>query len=44
VETALALVNDSFAARPPDPWRLFGYGDFRRLPQYLERLRAALGR
>jgi tetratricopeptide (TPR) repeat protein len=46
VDTALALVNHSFAARPrpQDPWRLFGYGDFRRLPQYLERLRAELGR
>ena len=30
--------------RPVDPWRLFGYGDFRMLPALLTALRAEVGR
>jgi tetratricopeptide (TPR) repeat protein len=27
---------------PPDPWRIFGYGDYRRLPLLIETLRKAI--
>ena len=30
------------ATAVPDPWKLYGYGDFRRFPQLLARLRALL--
>jgi hypothetical protein len=39
-----SLLRASFDAlsRPPDPWRLFGYGDYRRWPALVEALRAAV--
>jgi hypothetical protein len=39
---AYELLNGSFAARPrpPDPWRLFGYGDYRFLSALTGELRA----
>jgi tetratricopeptide (TPR) repeat protein len=38
---AYALVNAAFAAkpRPPDPWRLWGYGDYRFWPDLIKELR-----
>jgi tetratricopeptide (TPR) repeat protein len=43
-DEAYALIERSFVARqrPADPWRLYGYGDFRMWPGLIERLRAAL--
>ena len=42
--TASDLVAASIAARPPapDPWRLFLYGDFPRLPSLIAELRKAV--
>jgi tetratricopeptide (TPR) repeat protein len=38
---AYALVNAAFTAtpRPPDPWRLWGYGDYRFWPDLITELR-----
>jgi hypothetical protein len=43
---AYDLVDRWFAApsRPRDPWRLFGYGDFRRLPELVAELRREVAR
>jgi tetratricopeptide (TPR) repeat protein len=43
---AYELVNAAFAAqpRPPDPWRLYGYGDYRFWPDLIGRLRAEITR
>ena len=43
---AYELVNAAFAGqpRPPDPWRLFGYGDYRFWPGLIGQLRAAIKR
>jgi tetratricopeptide (TPR) repeat protein len=43
---AYELVNAAFAVkpRPPDPWRLFGYGDYRFWPELIGLLRTHLKR
>ncbi len=43
-DDAYTLLEASFSHRPllPDPWRLYGYGDFRRWPTLRDQLRAAL--
>ena len=43
-DDAYTLLEASFSHRPllPDPWRLYGYGDFRRLSARRDQLRAAL--
>lgn len=43
---AYDIVNAAFAGqpRPPDPWRLFGYGDYRFWPDLIGQLRAAIKR
>jgi len=41
---AYDLLNAAFAARPrpPDPWRLYGYGDYRFWPELIGQLRSQL--
>jgi tetratricopeptide (TPR) repeat protein len=41
---AYTLLNASFTAkpRPPDPWRLWGYGDYRFWPDLIGKLRAEI--
>jgi Flp pilus assembly protein TadD len=43
-DEADAVVAQVLAARPivPDPWKAYGYGDFRRWPDLIARLRAAV--
>lgn len=38
------ILNAAFAARPrpPDPWRLYGYGDYRFWPELIGQLRSRL--
>ena len=43
-DDAYTLMEASFSHRPllPDPWRLYGYGDFRRWSTLRDQLRAVL--
>lgn len=43
-DEANLLVEQMLAADPPpqDPWRIYGYGDYRRLPLLIEQLRKAM--
>ncbi len=43
-EEAYSLIETSFSQRPlpPDPWRLYGYGDYRRWPALIRQLREAI--
>jgi tetratricopeptide (TPR) repeat protein len=43
-DEADTVVAQALAARPivPDPWKAYGYGDFRRWPDLIARLRAAV--
>ena len=43
-DEAYQLIETSFSHRPlpPDPWRLYGYGDFRRWPDLVRQLREAI--
>lgn len=45
VEPAYALIESSFRERPADddPWRMFLYGDFARLPQLIAEMRQQIG-
>jgi tetratricopeptide (TPR) repeat protein len=40
----LTLASFSAKPRPPDPWRLFPYGDYYRWPELIAQLRKALAR
>jgi hypothetical protein len=43
-DEAYALIETSYNQRPlqPDPWRLYGYGDYRRWPALILQLREAI--
>jgi tetratricopeptide (TPR) repeat protein len=43
-DEANALIEEMLSADPPpsDPWRIFGYGDYRRLPMLIGELRKAI--
>lgn len=42
-DEAIAIMTASFAARPAeDPWREYGFGQFRHWPRYRDRMREAL--
>lgn len=43
-DEAYALIETSYNQRPlpPDPWRLYGYGDYRRWPALIRQLREAI--
>jgi hypothetical protein len=43
---AYAILNAAFTTtpRPPDPWRLWGYGDYRFWPDLIAQLRADIRR